>query len=84
VKEQTMAKLTLNIDARLIEAAKAYAQRHHVSLSQLIAQFLLQLGQEPLDGFFEKLHTDLLQEGFQEPPAEITTLRQRHAESKYR
>ena len=79
-----MAKLTLNIDAQLIERAKAYAQRHHVSLSRLIAQFLTELDQAPQDDFVAQLHADLLREGFQEPSADLTTLRQQHVARKYR
>ena len=79
-----MAKLTLNIDAQLIESAKVYAQRHHVSLSQLVAQFLTALEPEPHNDFFAQLHADLLREGFQEPPADLTALRQQHVERKYR
>jgi putative heme iron utilization protein len=79
-----MAKLTLNIDAQLIERAKAHAQRHHVSLSQLVAQLLTTLEPEPHDDFFAQLHADMLREGFQEPPADLTAFRQQHVERKYR
>lgn len=79
-----MAKLTLNIDAQLIINAKAYAQRHHLSLSRLIAQFLTELEQVPHDDFFAQLHADLLREGFQEPSPDLTTLRQQHVARKYR
>ncbi|MFT3720605.1 DUF6364 family protein [Pseudorhodoferax sp.] len=38
-------KLTLRLDAELIEQAKAQASRHGKSLSQLVADYFVQLGQ---------------------------------------
>jgi len=36
-------KLTVRVDARWIEEAKAYAERHDTSLSKLISEFLRNL-----------------------------------------
>ena len=78
-----MAKLTLSIDQKLIDAAKLYAQRHNISLSKLVAGFLTELSHEPPDDFFAKLHDDLLNEGFQAPKGDLRDLRQRHSARKY-
>jgi len=78
-----MAKLTLSIDPQIIETAKAYAQRHNISLSKLVAGFLADLGDRTGDDFFDKLHTELLHEGFQPPHEDIDVLRQRHVARKY-
>ena len=40
-----MAKLTLNVESEVIQAAKNYASAHHVSLSKLVTQFLRDLPQ---------------------------------------
>jgi menaquinone-dependent protoporphyrinogen IX oxidase len=78
-----MAKLTLSMDPQIIVAAKAYAHRHHTSLSHLVARLLMDLESPPPDAFFAALHVTLLQEGFQEPAADSTPLRQRHVARKY-
>lgn len=78
-----MAKLTLSMDPQIVAAAKAYAHRHHTSLSHLVARFLMDLESQPPDTFFATLHATLLQEGFQEPAADTTPLRQRHVARKY-
>jgi len=36
-------KLTIRVDARLIEQAKAYAEEHNTSISQLVEVYLLEL-----------------------------------------
>jgi len=77
-----MAKLTLNVEPEVIQAAKNYAQAHHVSLSKLVTEFLRDLPQTSPD-FLTQLHETLLQEGFQEPPEDIEALRRQHAKRKY-
>ena len=77
-----MAKLTLNVEPEVIEAAKNYAQAHHVSLSKLVTQFLRNLPRTPYD-FLTKLHETLIQEGFQEPSEDIEALRRQHMKRKY-
>lgn len=42
---QTQTKLTLRLDAELIEHAKAYASERGTSLSQLVAEYFLALEQ---------------------------------------
>ena len=39
-------KLTIRVDARLIEQAKAYAATHNTSVSQLVEAYLLELNQQ--------------------------------------
>lgn len=39
-------KLTIRVDARLIEQTKAYAAAHNTSVSQLVESFLLELNQQ--------------------------------------
>ena len=78
-----MSKLTLSIDQKIIDIGKAYAQRHHTSLSKLVARFLMELGSHPEDDFFAKLHAELLREGYQAPPGDLNGLRQRHVARKY-
>jgi chemotaxis regulatin CheY-phosphate phosphatase CheZ len=77
-----MAKLTLNVEPEVIQAAKHYAQAHHVSLSKLVTQFLRDLPQTSHD-FLTQLHETLLQEGFQEPADDIEVLRRAHVKRKY-
>jgi len=77
-----MAKLTLNVEPEVIQAAKNYAQAHHVSLSKLVTEFLRDLSQTSPD-FLTQLHETLLQEGFQEPLEDIEALRRQHAKRKY-
>ena len=78
-----MSKLTLNIDQEIIDVAKAYAQRHHTSLSKLVAHFLMELASRPRDDFFATLHDDLLREGYQAPTGDLDDLRRRHVAGKY-
>ena len=78
-----MAKLTLNINPHIVEAAKGYAERHGTSLSKLVARFFISLGNEPKDTFFEDLHAEILREGFQAPGGDIAGLRQQHVRKKY-
>ncbi|MDF9830989.1 DUF6364 family protein [Parabacteroides sp. PF5-6] len=40
-------KLTLNVNRSIVEEAKVYAKRHHVSLSNLIENYLGSLTKEP-------------------------------------
>ncbi len=47
LKTLMQAKLTLRLDAQLIEQAKEQARRHNKSLSQLVADYFVQLGQVP-------------------------------------
>jgi len=77
-----MAKLTLNVAPEVIQAAKHYAQAHHVSLSKLVTQFLRELPQTSHD-FLTALHATLLQEGFQEPADDTEALRRAHVQRKY-
>jgi hypothetical protein len=77
-----MAKLTLNVEPEVIQAAKHYAQTHHVSLSKLVTQFLRELPRTSRD-FLTELHETLLQEGFQEPADDIEALRSAHVKRKY-
>ena len=77
-----MAKLTLNVEADVIQAAKNYAEAHHVSLSKLVTQFLRDLPQTSHD-FLTHLHETLLQEGFQEPSEDTQALRRAHVKRKY-
>lgn len=39
-------KLTLNLNKQIIESAKDYAKTHHISLSQLIENYLSSLTQK--------------------------------------
>lgn len=39
-------KLTIRVDARLIEQAKAYADAHNTSVSQLVEAYFVNLSQE--------------------------------------
>lgn len=39
-------KLTIRVDARLIEQAKAYAEAHNTSVSQLVEAYFVNLSQE--------------------------------------
>ena len=77
-----MAKLTLNVEPEVIQAAKNYAQAHHVSLSKLVTQFLRELPQTSHD-FLTQLHETLVQEGFQEPGDDLDALRRQHVKRKY-
>jgi len=77
-----MAKLTLNVEPDVIQAAKHYAEVHHVSLSKLVTQFLRELPQTSHD-FLTQLHETLLEEGFQEPSADTHALRRAHVQRKY-
>jgi hypothetical protein len=77
-----MAKLTLNVELEVIQAAKHYAHTHHVSLSKLVTQFLRELPQTSRD-FLTELHETLLQEGFQEPADDTEALRRQHVKRKY-
>jgi chemotaxis regulatin CheY-phosphate phosphatase CheZ len=77
-----MAKLTLNVEPDVIQAAKQYAQAHHVSLSKLVTQFLRELPQTSHD-FLTQLHETLLEEGFQESSADTQALRRAHVKRKY-
>ena len=77
-----MAKLTLNVEPEVIQAAKNYASAHHVSLSKLVTQFLRDLPQTSPD-FLTQLHETLVQEGFQEPSADTHALRRAHVQRKY-
>lgn len=40
---QEKKKLTLRLNSRLIEQAKRYADRHNISVSELVETFFLQL-----------------------------------------
>jgi hypothetical protein len=77
-----MAKLTLNVEPEVIQAAKNYAQAHHVSLSKLVTRFLRDLPRTPHD-FLTQLHETLMQEGFQEPSEDTEALRRQHVKWKY-
>ncbi len=77
-----MAKLTLNVEPEVIQAAKNYAEAHHVSLSKLVTQFLRDLPQTS-GNFLTQLHETLLQEGFQEPSSDTDSLRRQHVKRKY-
>ena len=77
-----MAKLTLNVEPDVIQAAKNYASAHHISLSKLVTQFLRDLPQTSPD-FLTQLHETLLQEGFQEPSEDAEAFRRAHVQRKY-
>ena len=77
-----MAKLTLNVEPDVIQAAKHYAEAHHVSLSKLVTQLLRELPQTSHD-FLTQLHETLLEEGFQEPTDDTESLRRAHVQRKY-
>lgn len=77
-----MAKLTLNVEADVIQAAKHYAEVHHVSLSRLVTQFLRNLPKTSPD-FLTQLHETLVQEGFQEPSGDLDAFRRQHVQRKY-
>lgn len=38
-------KLTLSVDEQVIEHARRYSQRHNTSISQLVSNYLAQLGE---------------------------------------
>ena len=77
-----MAKLTLNVEPEVIQAAKHYASAHHVSLSKLVTQFLRELPQTSPD-FLTQLHETLVQEGFQEPSEDTEAVRRAYVKRKY-
>jgi hypothetical protein len=77
-----MAKLTLNVEPEVIQAAKNYASAHHVSLSKLVTQFLRELPQTSPD-FLTQLHETLVQEGFQEPSEDTEAVRRAYVKRKY-
>lgn len=54
---QEKKKLTLRVNARLIEQAKAYAARHNTSVSQLIEAFFHNLASQD-----EPEHTPLVRQ----------------------
>lgn len=78
-----MAKLTLNVDPDIIDAAKTYAQAHQVSLSKLVTHFLRTLLSPSQPDFWTQLHDTLDQEGFTEPPDDLDALRRVHVQRKY-
>jgi len=41
----TRKKLTLSVDAKIIERAHRYSQRHNTSISQLVSDYLAQLAE---------------------------------------
>lgn len=41
----TRKKLTLSVDAQIIERAHRYSQRHNTSISQLVSDYLAQLAE---------------------------------------
>lgn len=78
-----MSKLTLNIDAEIIEAAKAYSRQRGISLSKLVTRYLAEVVESPHDDFIEQLHRELETEGYTPPKDDIEELRQRHIKEKY-
>jgi hypothetical protein len=78
-----MARLTLNVEPALIDAAKTYAQAHHVSLSKLVTHFFRTLMPPPQPDFWSQLHEALDQEGFEEPPDDLDALRRAHVQRQY-
>jgi hypothetical protein len=40
-------KLTLSVDAQVIERARRYSRRHNTSISQLVSNYLAQLDADP-------------------------------------
>ncbi len=79
-----MSKLTLNIDEKLIHAAKAAARARKTSLSKLVAKYLDSILKEGGDDFFEGLHRELLAKDFKGAPDRDDDLRRRHVNRKYR
>lgn len=59
-------KLTLRLNRRLIEQAKAYAARHNISVSELVETYFLHLDLET-----ESTHTPLVQQLTGILPADI-------------
>jgi hypothetical protein len=75
-------KLTIRVDARLIEQAKAFAEAHNTSVSQLVEAYFVNLSQEeppkhapiteeltgilPSDIDVEKIRLDYLMEKYGE------------------
>ena len=78
-----MAKLTLSVDREIVDRAKSYAARHKTSLSKLVSAFFKDLSSSPRDEFFERLHQELLREGFVEPKDDFVKLRLNHLTQKY-
>lgn len=54
---QEKKRLTLRLDPRLIEQAKAYAAWHHISVSELVEAYFIHLSRQR-----ESVHTPLVQE----------------------
>ena len=78
-----MAKLTLHVEPDIIDAAKTYAQAHHVSLSKLVTHFFRTLMFPPAPDFWRQLHTTLERAGFTKPPDDLDALRQAHVQRQY-
>lgn len=54
----SLRKLTLSVDASVIERARRYSERHHTSISRLVTQFLATLDPDetrPLSPAVERL-----------------------------
>jgi hypothetical protein len=81
-----MAKLTLNVDARDIAAAKEFARRNRTTLSKLVGAYFRSLTTSPDQGdpVITRLHAEILARGYQPSGRSADDLRRRHVNRKYR
>ena len=77
---QEKKKLTLRLNKRLIEQAKAYAARHNISVSELVETYFLQLERQQ-----EPTHTPLVEQLTGLLPADVDVKLEygRYLEEKY-
>lgn len=78
-----MTKLTLSVDETTIRRAKSFAKAHRTSLSKLVSRYLSSLEVEPEERFFDRLHAELNEEGFEAPRLDDDETRRRHVAEKY-
>jgi hypothetical protein len=73
-------KLTIRVDARLIEQTKAYAAAHNTSVSQLVEAYLLNLPHDTVSD-----HTPLTQQltGILPSDIDVEALYEEHLMEKY-
>ena len=81
-----MAKLTLNVDARDVAAAKEFARQHRTSLSKLVGAYFRSLtaSSDQGDPVINQLHAELHARGYQPSGRSTEELRRRHIKRKYR
>lgn len=77
---QEKKKLTLRVNARLIERAKAYAQKHNTSVSQLVEVFISNLEDDE-----QTEHSPLVRQltGILPPDIDVEAAYRDHLAKKY-